>query len=58
MSITLDQARERLQMRLTDLILAEHSGDTARIQRAQDEVKRAETVLREVTLRDEGGWRP
>lgn len=53
-----DSARNYLGLRLLDLASAERSGDTWLIKRAQEAVTRAEKVLVEVTLRDEGGWRP
>lgn len=56
--MSIDDARERLSTRLIDLKLAQLSGDSGRIQRAQEAVERAEKVLVEVTLRDEGGWKP
>ncbi|WP_315106276.1 hypothetical protein [uncultured Microbacterium sp.] len=55
---TLDEARNWLSSRLSDLHIAERSGDAARIRLAQMRVEAAESTLREITLRDEGGWRP
>lgn len=54
--MTIDQARNNLSVKLVDLAFAQRSGDPTRIQHAQDAVEHAESVLREVTLRDEGGW--
>lgn len=54
--MNLDEARKRLAVRLTILIREEHTGDPERIRRAQDAVADAEETLRNVTLREEGGW--
>lgn len=56
--MTLDEARNFLSLRLLDLASAERSLSPARIRRAQEAVERAEKILVEVTLRDEGGWKP
>ncbi|MEV4773827.1 hypothetical protein [Microbacterium sp. LWH12-1.2] len=56
--MTIDQARNTLSVKLVDLAFAQRSGDPTRIQHAQDAVEHAEKVLVEVTLRDEGGWKP
>lgn len=55
--MNLDDARNFLSLRLLDLASAERSGDPLRVWEAQDAVTRAEKVLVEVTLREEGGWR-
>lgn len=56
--MNLDDARKLLATRLAILIREEHTQDAERIRRAQDAVTDAEEVLRNVTLRDEGGWKP
>lgn len=56
--MTPDEARDWLSVTLEGLMFAEHSGDAERIRKAQEAVTKAEKVLVEVTLRDEGGWRP
>jgi len=56
--MTLDEARNHLSLRLLDLASAERSLSPTRIRLAQEAVERAEKVLVEVTLRDEGGWKP
>lgn len=53
----IEDARKLLATRLAILIREEHTGDTERIRRAQDAVADAEEVLRNVTLREEGGWK-
>lgn len=54
----IDRARNLLGLRLLDLTSAERSLSPTRIRLAQEAVERAEKVLVEVTLRDEGGWKP
>ncbi|WP_153244995.1 hypothetical protein [Microbacterium sp. HSID17254] len=56
--MNIDRARETLSQRLLDLATAERSLSPARIRLAQEAVARAEKILVEVTLRDEGGWKP
>lgn len=55
--MTLDDARNFLSLRLLDLAVAERSGDPLRVWEAQNAVERAEKILVEVTLREEGGWK-
>lgn len=54
----IDGARNYLGLRLLDLASAERTGNPRLIEKAQEAVTRAEKVLVEVTLREEGGWRP
>lgn len=54
----IEDARKQLATRLAILIREEHTQDAERIRRAQDAVAAAEEVLRNVTLHEEGGWRP
>lgn len=56
--MNIDQAREALSRCLLDLATAERSLSPNRIRLAQEAVARAEKILVEITLRDEGGWRP
>ena len=56
--MTLDDAREWLSARLEDLAAAQRTGNAQRIWEAQNAVERAEKTLVEVTLREEGGWKP
>lgn len=56
--MNVDQARNYLGLRLLDLASAERTGDPEAIRAAQERVTKAEKVLVEVTLRDEGGWKP
>lgn len=56
--LNIDEAREWYSARLEELDAAQRSGIRHRIWEAQNAVERAEKILVEVTLRDEGGWRP
>lgn len=53
-----DGARNYLGLRLLDLATAERNGNPEAIRDAQERVAKAEKILVEVTLRDEGGWTP